>query len=239
MKGFKGFDKDLKCRDLQYKVGEETKIDGDIKLCRSGLHFCENPHDVFRYYSSGEKHRFAVVEAEDVSDEKNDKDSKRVCKRLTVKAEISVFEICRIAVSTFFENFGFKKKVESADTNNAGDYGAAQAGDCGAAQAGDCGAAQAGYCGAAQAGDYGTARAGNCGAAITSNNGRVKGGYGCILVVRNTEYSADTGRYEVADWACAIVDDKEVKSDTWYELSNGKLVESKDQSDDTDKETTA
>ena len=231
MKGFKGFDKDLKCRDLQYKVGEETKIDGDIKLCRSGLHFCENPHDVFRYYSSGEKHRFAVVEAEDVSDEKNDKDSKRVCKRLTVKAEISVFEICRIAVSTFFENFGFKKKVESADTNNAGDYGAAQAGDCGAAQAG--------YCGAAQAGDYGTARAGNCGAAITSNNGRVKGGYGCILVVRNTEYSADTGRYEVADWACAIVDDKEVKSDTWYELSNGKLVESKDQSDDTDKETTA
>ena len=319
MKGFKGFDKDLKCRDLQYKVGEETKIDGDIKLCRSGLHFCENPHDVFNYYSPGEKHRFAVVEAEDVSDDKNDDDSKRVCKRLTVKAEISVFEICKIAVSTFFENFGFKKKIESADTNNAGDYGAAQAGncgaaqagykgaaragnygaaragdygaaragDCGAAQAGDCGAAQAGDCGAARAGNYGAARAGDygaaqagykgaaqagdygaaqagykgaaragncgaaragncgaaqagdCGAAIVSNNGRVKGGYGCVLVARNIEYSADAERYEVTDWACAIVDDKEIKSDTWYELSNGKLVESKDQSDDTDKDTTA
>ena len=247
MKGFKGFDKDLKCRDLQYKVGEETKIDGDIKLCRSGLHFCENPHDVFNYYSPGDKHRFAVVEVEDVSHERNDDDSKRVCKRLTVKAEISVFEICKIAVSTFFENFGFKKKIESADTNNAGDYGAARAGDYGAAragnygaaQAGNCGAAQAGNCGAAQAGNYGAARAGNYGAAIVSNNGRVKGGYGCVLVARNIEYSMVNQRYEVTDWACVIVDDKEIKSDTWYELSNGKLVESKDQSDDTDKETTA
>ena len=201
--------------DLQYKIGEEISVDGDIKLCKRGLHFYENPHDVFSYYSPGDKHRFALVEAEDVSDEKNNEDSKRVCKRLTVKAEISVFEICRIAVSTFFENFGFKKKIESADTNNTGDYGAAQAGD------------------------YGAARAGDCGAAITSNNGRAKGGYGCVLVARNIEYSAVTERYEVADWACAIVDDKEIKSDTWYELSNGKLVESKDQSDDTDKETTA
>ena len=279
MKGFKGFDKDLKCRDLQYKIGEEISVDGDITLCRSGLHFCENPHDVFNYYSPGDKHRFAVVEAEDVSDDKNDDDSKRVCKRLTVKAEISVFEICKIAVSTFFENFGFKKKIESTDTNNAGDYGAANAGDCGAANAGDygaanagdygaanagnCGAANAGdygaanagykgaanagykgaanagYKGAANAGDYGAANAGNCGAAIVSNSGRIKGGYGCVLVARNIEYSKETKRYEVEDWACAIVDDKNIKSDTWYELSNGKLVESKDQSDDTDKETTA
>ena len=271
MKGYKGFDKDLKCRDLQYEVGKETAVDGDIELCKRGIHFCENPHDIFSYYAPGENNRFAVVEAEDVSDESNGDDSKRVCKRLTVKAEISVFEICRIAVSTFFENFGFKKKIDSADTNNAGDYGAARAGDKGAAQAGykgaaqagdygaaqagdygaaragykgaaqagNCGAAQAGDCGAAQAGDYGAAQAGDCGAAIVSNSGRVKGGYGCVLVARNIEYSEETKRYEVADWACAIVDDKEIKSDTWYELSNGKLVESKDQSDDTDKETTA
>ena len=124
-----------------------------------------------------------------------------------MKAEVSVFEICKIAVSTFFENFGFKKKIESADTNNAGDKGAANAGDYGAA--------------------------------IVSNNGRVKGGYGCVLVARNIEYSAATGRYEVTDWAYAIVDDKKIKSDTWYELSNGKLIESKDHSNDTDKETTA
>ena len=284
MKGYKGFDKDLKCRDLQYEVGKEAAVDGDIELCKRGIHFCENPHDIFSYYAPGENNRFAVVEAEDVSDERNDDDSKRVCKRLTVKAEISVFEICRIAVSTFFENFGFKKKIDSADTNNAGDcgaaqagdkgaaragdygaaqagdkgaaqagykgvaqagdYGAAQAGNCGAAQAGDYGAAQAGNCGAARAGNCGAARAGNCGAAragncgaaqagdygaaIVSNSGRVKGGYGCVLVARNIEYSEETKRYEVADWACAIVDGKDIKPDTWYRLKDGKFVEDND-----------
>ena len=292
MKGYKGFDKDLKCRDLQYEVGKKTVIDGDIELCKRGIHFCENPHDVFNYYAPGENNRFAVVKAEDVSDERNDDDSKRVCKMLTVNAEISVFEICKIAVSTFFENFGFKKKIESADTNNAGDcgaaqagdYGAAQAGNCGAAQAGNCGAAQAGNCGAAQAGNYGAARAGNCGAAqagncgaaqagdcgaaqagykgaaragdygaaqagncgaaragdygaaqagdygaaLVGNSGRVKGGYGCVLVARDIEYSEETKRYEVTDWACGIVDGKDIKPDTWYRLKDGKLVEDND-----------
>lgn len=126
MKGYKGFDKDLKCRDLQYEVGKETAVDGDIELCKRGIHFCENPHDIFSYYAPGENNRFAVVEAEDVSDERNNDDSKRVCRRLTVKAEISVFEICKIAVSTFFENFGFKNKVDSTNTNNAGDCGDAK-----------------------------------------------------------------------------------------------------------------
>ena len=324
MKGYKGFDRDLKCRDLQYEVGKEAAVDGDIELCKRGIHFCENPHDIFSYYAPGGNNRFAVVEAEGVSDERNDDDSKRVCKRLAVKAEISVFEICKIAVSTFFENFGFKKKIESADTNNtgdygaanagnygaanagdygaanagycgaanagykgaanagnygaanagdygaanagdygaanagncgaanagdygaanagnygaanAGDYGAARAGNYGAAQAGNCGAAQAGNCGAAQAGDYGAARAGNYGAAqagdygaaIVSNGGRVKGGYGCVLVARNIEYSEETKRYEVTDWACAIVDGKDIKPDTWYRLKDGKLVEDND-----------
>ena len=324
MKGYKGFDKDLKCRDLQYEIGKEAAVDGDIELCKRGIHFCENPHDIFNYYAPGENNRFAVVEAEGVSDERNDDDSKRVCRRLTVKAEISVFEICKIAVSTFFENFGFKKKIESADTNNAGNYGAAQAGnygaaragyygaaqagdygaaragdkgaaqagnygaaqagdygaaragdkgaaragdygaaragdygaaqagdygaaragyygaaqagDKGAAQAGDYGAAQAGYKGAAQAGNYGAAQAGNYGAAragyygaaIVSNRGRVKGGYGCVLVARNIEYSEETKRYEVTDWACAIVDGKDIKPDTWYRLKDGKLVEDND-----------
>ena len=193
MKGYKGFDKDLKCRDLQYEIGKEAAVDGDIELCKRGIHFCENPHDIFSYYAPGKNNRFAIVEAEGVSDERNDDDSKRVCKRLTVKAEISVFEICKIAVSTFFENFGFKKKIESADTNNAGNYGAAQAG--------------------------------YKGAAIVSNSGRVKGGYGCVLVARNIEYSEETERYEVTDWACAIVDGKDIKPDTWYRLKDGKLVE--------------
>ena len=219
VKGYKGFDKNLECRYFQYEIGKEYETER-AELCREGFHFCENPHDVLSYYSAGDGNRFAVVEASGVSDEKGD-DSKRVSIRISVKAEISVFEICRIAVSTFFENFGFRKKIESADTNNAGDYGAANAGNYGAANAGDRGAANAG--------DYGAANAGNCGVAIVSNNGRVKGGYGCVLVARNIAWNKEHGRYEVTGWACAIVDGVNIKEDTWYKLGNGKLVECENQ----------
>ena len=269
--GYKGFDKNLQCRGFQYEVGKEYETN-EAELCQKGFHFCENPHDVLSYYSAGEGNRFAVVEASDVSDEKQD-DSKRVSKRIRIKAEISVFDICKIAVSAFFENFGFKKKIESADTNkagycgaanagdrgaanagdygaanagdygaaNAGDRGAANAGDCGAANAGDYGAANAGYCGAANAGDCGAANAGDygaanagdcgaanagyCGAAIVSNEGKVKGGKGCVLVARNIEWNYDTAQHEVTDWACGIVDGVNIKENTWYKLRNGKLVE--------------
>ena len=175
MKGYKGFNKDLKCRDFQYEIGKEFETDNAV-LCEKGFHFCENPHDVFAYYGAGDNNRFCYIEAEDVSDEKKE-DSKRACKKIKITDEISVFHICKIAVSTFFENFGFKEKIEKSDCNNAGDYGAANAGDCGAANAGYKGAANAGYKGAANAGNYGAANAGNCGAANAGNYGAANAGY--------------------------------------------------------------
>ena len=195
--GYKGFDKDWKCRNFQYEVGKECEYDGDIKLCDKGYHFCENPHNVLKYYSAGGGHKFAVVEASEVSEER-EKDSKRVAKRLKIKAEISVFEICKIAVSAFFENFGFKKKIESADTNNAGDCGAANAGDCGAARAGNSGAASAGYYGAANAGNYGAASAGYRGAASAGDYGAANAGnYGAANA---GDYgAANAGNYGAAN----------------------------------------
>ena len=200
--GYKGFDKNLQCRGFQYEVGKEYECKDSIELCNSGFHFCENPQEVLWYYSAGNGNRFAIVEASGVSDERGN-DSKRVAKKLEVKAEISVFELCKIAVSVFFENFGFKNKIKSSDTANAGD------------------------CGAANAGNYGAANAGNCGAAIASNDGKVKGGYGCILVARKIEWNREKERNEVTDWACAIVDGVNIKEDTWYRLQEGKLVECK------------
>ena len=187
MKGYKGFDKNLKCRDKQYTLGKEES-ENETKICEKGMHFCELPHEVFNYYSAGNGNRFCEVEAEEVSDEIVN-DSKRVAKRLLVKTEISAFDICKMAVSVFFEKFGFKNKIKSAETTNAGDYGAA----------------------------------------IVLNNGRVKGGYGCVLVARNIEWNDANSSYEITDWACGIVDNITIKENTWYELLNGRLVKCENQ----------
>ena len=62
MIGYKGFDKDFKCRDYQYEVGKIYEHDGEIGLCRSGFHFCKTMANVFNYYSASDC-RYAEVEA--------------------------------------------------------------------------------------------------------------------------------------------------------------------------------
>jgi hypothetical protein len=87
MNGYKGFDKDLKCRDMQYEVGK-TYEEPEAILCEKGLHFVENPIDTFGYYPPADS-RYAEIEAEDVTD-KTSEDSKRVCKKLTIKTELTL-----------------------------------------------------------------------------------------------------------------------------------------------------
>ena len=46
MKGYKGFDKNLKCRGFQYEIGKEFEEDVKPECCERGFHFCEYPLDV-------------------------------------------------------------------------------------------------------------------------------------------------------------------------------------------------
>ena len=56
-RGVKGFSKsnttDLICRNTKYTLGKYHHVDGDIVICRSGMHFCTNALDVLGYYSPG------------------------------------------------------------------------------------------------------------------------------------------------------------------------------------------
>ena len=193
MKAYKGFDKDLKCRGYQYQIGGEYTEDS-AELCKKGFHACELPHDIFNYYAPAES-RFCEVDL-DATDERNSEDSKRVGTRIKIGAEISVFDIAKISVKAFFDRIEFTKKIESSDTNNAGDCGAANVGNYGAANAGYRGAAVAGYRGAANAGNYGAANAGDCGAANAGDCGAAVAGHRGAANVGN--YGAAVAGYRGA-----------------------------------------
>ena len=65
---YKGFDKDLKCRDMQYEVGKEFTESGKIECCNRGLHSCEYPLNVLGFYPPINDNRYCTTEASGVMD---------------------------------------------------------------------------------------------------------------------------------------------------------------------------
>ena len=254
MKGYKGFEKGLVCRGKQY--AENTVFEEEnAEICKSGMHFCALPHQVFSYYSPGENHEFAEVEAPD--DSSTDDNIKYCTKKLRIGARISVCDMVKASVGAFFESVDFSGRIEKTakviGAANAGDCGAANAGYRGAANAGNRGAANAGDYGAANAGDFGAANAGDYGAANAGNRGAANAGdYGAAIA--REEGKASVGRNGTAavignggnvsgkvgailllvdtddygntlDFAAVKVDGETIKENTWYKLEGGKIVE--------------
>jgi hypothetical protein len=118
MKCFKGFDKDLKCRDFQYEIGKEyTEEKADI--CNCGFHACEFPMDVFGYYPPSDS-RYCEVDLEE-NGQKSSDDSKRVGKKISVKAEIGIAGIIKAGVEYIKEQVNW----EDDKATNTGDQSAA------------------------------------------------------------------------------------------------------------------
>ena len=111
MKGYKGFDKDLKCRGMQYSFGETATHNGNLKLCSSGLHFCENPLDVLAHYPPSDS-RFAEIEADEVANQLQ-RDSKCVAKSLYIKAELSLSELLAGGSKFILDKVDFTNSKES------------------------------------------------------------------------------------------------------------------------------
>ena len=51
IRGYKCFDKDLKCRGFQFEIGKNYKHDGKPILCANGFHYHKNGEQIFAYYS--------------------------------------------------------------------------------------------------------------------------------------------------------------------------------------------
>lgn len=63
--GYKGTEKDMKCRDYQYEMNKQHDMPegSEIDICCSGFHFCDKIRDVFRYYDVARGNRFFEVKA--------------------------------------------------------------------------------------------------------------------------------------------------------------------------------
>jgi hypothetical protein len=234
IKGYKGFNKDLKCNGFQYEVGKKYKHNGKVRICAEGFHFCENPLHVLRYYNPAQS-RFAEVEG-DGDTAKHNEDSKVVCSDISVGAEIGLKGIIDAGMKFTFS----KVKWGERDTPQThGDYSAAQThGDYSAAQThGNSSAAQThGYASAAQThgyysaaqthGDYSAAQThGDYSIACsTGYEGRASGIKGNWLVLAEWEYE---GNLKLKEVKTVKVDGKKIKENVFYTLKDGKFVEVK------------
>ena len=152
---YKGFDKNLKCRDLQYEVGKEYVHEGEVKACEGGFHACRNPFDVFNFYAPNEFHRFCEVEG---SGKEDKHDKKSSFEKIRIVAEIGLGSLIKAGVKFCLD------RVKWTDESSAtGDYsGASATGNCsGASATGKCSGASATgeYSGASATGEYSGASA--------------------------------------------------------------------------------
>lgn len=88
IKAYKGFDKDLKCKGRQYTEGVEDHVSDVAKLCKEGVHACERPLDVFRYYVPADS-VYHEVELAGVLDE-HQEDSKICDTDIKVKGKLDI-----------------------------------------------------------------------------------------------------------------------------------------------------
>lgn len=131
---YKGFDKNLKCRDYQYEIGKTFEHDGAVKACESGFHACEYPLDVFSYYPPSSS-RFAIVKMHGETSKDSD-DTKIASAKITIETEIKLPEMINRAVDWI------KNKINWSDdnTSNTGDWSAAtNTGRQSAAEVSGCG----------------------------------------------------------------------------------------------------
>ena len=93
IKGYKVFNPDWTCRNKQYTCPGEFEEDVTPVECESGMHFCEDPADCFRYYQFNPENHVCEVEAYgDI-----DRGANKVCtNKLRVIREIPWDEVLRL-----------------------------------------------------------------------------------------------------------------------------------------------
>lgn len=121
IKSYKGFDKNLRCRDFQYKIGGIYEMDGEIKVCNRGFHACESPFDVFDYYTMIDS-RFCEVE-QDGNISKEDRGTKICSSKIKIKAELKLADMIYLGVE-WLKEITSPEKIKTSIKDNSSGYGA-------------------------------------------------------------------------------------------------------------------
>ena len=208
IKSYKGFDKDMKCRDFQYEVGKEYNMDGEIKCCNRGFHACKSPLEVWDYYDMLNS-RFAEVEQSGKIDEE-EKSTKVCSSHIKIKAELKLADIINIGVEWLKDiTSPFKVKTDgalsdSAQIGSSGDY----------AQIGS-------------SGDYAKIDSTGDDSVImcAGNKSKAKAKIGSWITLAEWEWSDEKNRKVPVCVKTEYVDGESIKADTWYLLKDGKFVE--------------
>ena len=240
MKGYKGFNPGLICKDKQYQ--ENTVFEEpEAKICEKGMHFCENPFDVLDYYdlirSDGTPNEFAKVEA---LDEPKTDDKKKFCSRkLKIGVKLGLSGFVKACVDFVLEKTIAEMPSENVDSGNSARIGSsgnyARIGSSGAsAQIGSSGdSAQIGSSGYyAQIGSSGNSAQINCTGSdsvicCAGHGSVVKAPIGCWITLAEWKYDGAKQRCVPVCVKTEYVDGEKIKADTPYTLKNGEFVEVK------------
>lgn len=118
MKGYKAFNENLQCRDMQYEIGGTYEHDGEIKVCHSGFHFCKTIADCYRFYSKSNGTRICEVEA--IGKIKTDDNIKFCTDKITILSEV---ENPRDKTNTGTNNSGYCNSGNANSGNyNSGNF---------------------------------------------------------------------------------------------------------------------
>ena len=236
---YKGFDKNMQCRGFQYEVGKEYEMDGEIKCCNRGFHACKSPLEVWDYYDMLNS-RFAEVEQSGKIDEE-EKSTKVCSSHIKIKAELKLADIINIGVEWLKDITSPSKVKTDGVLNDNGDRKkligssgySAQIGSSGdSAKIGSSGdSAKIGSSGdSAQIGSSGdSAKIDSTGEdsviMCAGNKSKAKAKIGSWITLAEWEWSDDKNRNVPACVKTEYVDGENIKTDTWYQLKNGKFVE--------------
>ena len=194
--GYKGFDKDFKCRGFQFEPGKTYTHDGEAKICQSGFHFCLNPLDVFGYYPPADS-RFAEVTGSGKT-ATHDEDTKVACTKIKIGAEIGLPDIISAGVKFIME----RVDIKNAPATNTGYQSAAT-------NTGNWSAATV-------SGKHSIA----CGLGVEC---KARGKKTCWLVLAEREIK--NNKWAIKSVQAVEVDGKIIKEDTYYMLKDGEFVE--------------